>query len=145
MNRLLLLCILTVCLLSTAFPQSGPPSLRGLVTDPSGATIPGATVHVSGPSGDQEVTADNYGRYAFPSLKAGKYTVRVTAPGFTTGTKSEVDVSGPMELNPQLAILSETQVVNVEDDTNERDHGSQLQRHFGGAQGKGAGGAFRRS
>jgi hypothetical protein len=74
-------------------------------------------VHVSGPGGEQQVTADNYGRYAFPSLKAGKYTVRVTAPGFTTETKNEVDISGPIELNPQLAILAETQVVNVEDDT----------------------------
>jgi hypothetical protein len=103
--------------LMQAQPAAGP-SLRGVVTDPSGAFIPGAIVQLLGPNGEQRTKTDNLGRYAFATLRPGKYTVRVIAKGFSVDQKTEVDIAGATEFNSQLVIQAESQVVNVEDEAN---------------------------
>jgi len=94
------------------------PSLHGVVTDPSGASVPGALIQLLGPAGEQRTKTDNLGRYSIASVKPGKYTVRVIAKGFSVDQKTEVDISGPAELNSQLVIQAESQVVNVDDEAN---------------------------
>jgi len=122
MKRVLMLFVVEGFLLgSLAFVQAQPaagPSLHGLVTDPSGAFVPGAIVQLLGPSGEQRTKTDNLGRYSFATLRPGKYTVRVIAKGFSVDQKTEVDIAGPAELNSQLVIQAESQVVNVEDEAN---------------------------
>ena len=56
-------------------------TLRGQITDESGAVIPGAKVTLSGPSGTVKSTAaDNSGIYTFTTVTPGDYTVLASAP-----------------------------------------------------------------
>src|ERR1700683_3473586 len=75
-----------------AQPAAAPRSLKGVVTDPSGAAVPKATVTVSGPNNTVKVaeTNDN-GEYNIPGLPAGKYMIRIIATGFTLMEKPNVD------------------------------------------------------
>jgi len=60
-------------------------SLRGVILTGEGdIALPGATVLVSGPSGQDEATADTEGKFKLDALKPGKYRVIITAPGYDT-------------------------------------------------------------
>src|SRR5207244_12344071 len=56
------------------------------------------------------------GKYLFPSLRPGKYLVRVIVKGFAVSQRPNFDISGPASLDVQLVIAAESQVVNVEDE-----------------------------
>src|SRR5215475_76033 len=113
MNRFLFLLFL---FLSVCTAQTPTASLRGVITDPSGATVPGALVQLRGPAGEQRARTDATGQYVFPSLRPGKYLVRVIAKGFTVTQKQNFAINGPATFDAQLTIQAETQVVNVEDE-----------------------------
>src|ERR1700677_1426061 len=63
--------------------QTNTGILRGSVTDPSGAAVPGAAVQLTNSSG-QVVTAttSRFGAYEMRGLAPGKYSLQVTANGF---------------------------------------------------------------
>ena len=68
-----------------AFAQGETTSaIVGQVSDASGAAVPGATVTIRNTeTGLQRIaTTDDSGRFNFPQLKPGAYTVRVEAQGF---------------------------------------------------------------
>src|SRR5580693_8236259 len=68
-----------------AFAQGETTSaIVGQVSDASGAAVPGATVtiHDTGTGLQRTATTDDSGRFNFPQLKPGTYTVRVEAQGF---------------------------------------------------------------
>ena len=104
--------------LASLFAQTQPPSLRGVVTDPSGSSVPAALVQVMGPRGEQRQATGTDGRYSFPSLPPGKYRVRFIAKGFSLGEKRDVDITGPVTLDFQLEIQANTEVVNVQEEAN---------------------------
>jgi hypothetical protein len=104
---------LFACLVS-AWAQA-PSRLSGIVTDPSGAAIPGATVELRGPGGKRAARTDNQGRYEFQTPEPGQYSVRVSAKGFATKETKKLRISDSATLNIQLAIKSAKEVVNVED------------------------------
>src|SRR5499427_8299949 len=82
---------LLACL--AAFGQSTG-SLRGQVTDPSGAGIPGATVTLTGPANTVKVaSSDATGNYTIVGLPGGQFTVRVAAPGFNLFEKTNLDLN----------------------------------------------------
>jgi Carboxypeptidase regulatory-like domain len=92
--------------------------LRGQVTDPSGATVGGATILLSTPSGaslDTVTTKD--GLYEFKNLAPGKYTVKAVADGFAQFKQENVTVSvGQIQrLNIALTIEVQEQKVTVND------------------------------
>ena len=61
----------------------GPGTIRGAVTDQSGAVLVGANVKLVGPGGTtQNAVADDKGSYCFKGLTAGAYSVTVTMKGF---------------------------------------------------------------
>jgi hypothetical protein len=101
--------------LAPAWAQT-PSRLSGIVTDPSGAAIPGATVEVRGPGGERSAKTDNQGRYDFSALEAGQYSVRVSAKGFAAKQTKKFRIIGSSTFNAQLAIQALTEVVNVEDE-----------------------------
>jgi hypothetical protein len=116
------ICALFLCL-SILIPAGNAqtaaiPSLRGTITDPSGALVPGALVQLRGPGGEQRKTTGVDGQYAFPALKPGKYNVRVIAKGFTVAGRQDVEIYAPVVLDAQLMIQGDTQVLNVEDEAN---------------------------
>ena len=108
----------TMLLLAASLIAQTAPSLRGVITDPSGASVPDAIVQLLGPGGEQRAKTDNLGRYSFTTLPKGKYTLRVIGKGFSVTQKSDVDISSAMQFDAQLVIEAETQVVNVEDEAN---------------------------
>jgi hypothetical protein len=90
-------------------------SLRGTVTDPSGAAVPGAMVQLRGPGGEHRAKTGSAGQYAFPSLAPGKYQIRVVAKGFAAVTKQDLAIDQAAVCDLQLVIQGERQVVNVDD------------------------------
>src|SRR5262245_46376093 len=112
--------LLSVAILPTwfscaAFAQNAS-ALRGIVTDPSGARIPHATIQLKSPNGEQTQTTDANGQYAFTAIAPGHYEVEVTAEAFKADHRPDFNINGSMTLNVQLALEGQSQVVTVQDD-----------------------------
>ena len=93
-------------------------SIKGDVTDPSGAVVPGAVVSLRGPRNfSHTIQTNETGGYVFEGLNAGSYTVRITASGFTPFEvrNLKVDAGRAVSLRSELKIATETQSVTVED------------------------------
>src|SRR4029453_14929075 len=67
-------------------------TLEGKVTDDKGASVPGATISVTGAQGLQAARTGTDGRFSIPFLKGGKYEVKVEAPGYATIVLKDVEV-----------------------------------------------------
>lgn len=97
-NALLTLVMLLTVLLAFAPSASGQSvtgAIRGAVTDEKGATVTGAQVIVrnTGTGATRTATADEQGRYNFPSLEAGVYSIEVTQQGFAPTTVNGIEVT----------------------------------------------------
>ena len=117
MARLLpLLALIAVAICAHA--QSGNAGiLRGTVTDPAGAVVPGATVHLrNAVSGLNRTTStDSAGQFSFPNIPFNLYTIEATATGFAPLTQSTALSSAlGTSLKLTLQIQSATQTVTVE-------------------------------
>ena len=116
-----LLIVMTLLLMApsrNALGQTASGTLRGQVTDPSGAVIPGATVTATASTGQTKTAqSDGQGGYEFNGLAPGKYTVSAVARGFAVSEPQDVEVgAGPAaRLNIQLQILVEQEKVTVEE------------------------------
>ncbi len=72
--------------LSTGWGQSLS-TLRGTVTDPSGAVVPGVEVTVEDQDASVKVrtiSTDSQGNYEMPDLKQGRYRLKAVKAGFAT-------------------------------------------------------------
>jgi len=67
-------------------------AILGTVLDPSGAALPRATVTVINveTGSKRSAATDDAGRFSFPQLKPGSYTVKVEAAGFEPQTNASV-------------------------------------------------------
>lgn len=65
-------------------------TIEGIVTDPNGAVIAGATVKAAGTTlaAERTATTDAEGFYRLTALPAGTYTLTVSGSGFATSTSS---------------------------------------------------------
>src|SRR5580700_6114038 len=92
-------------------------SLRGQVSDPSGAAIPGASVIMTPAAGAPIVVQSNpQGAYEFKTLPPGKYSLTVAGAGFAMYQNDNVVVADqPLRLNVTMAIEVETQKIQVSD------------------------------
>jgi len=120
LERIFLVMLGAACFSAVLFAQSAGISLRGQVTDPSGAAIPAATVTVIGPGGaTQAAQTDEQGNYVFHHLAAGAYTVRINISGFAEFSKTSVEMTPgrAQVLNAQLTVSMEKQEVNVQSET----------------------------
>src|SRR5215472_12005788 len=77
-----------VSLAAIAFSQVGDAELAGVINDPSGAPVTTAKVSlINEDSGViRAVVADNEGRYRFPALAPGRYSLKTEAPGFRSAS-----------------------------------------------------------
>jgi hypothetical protein len=110
--------ILSVLLL-TAFSLAQAPmgTLRGQVTDPSGAVIPNAKVVLSAPGGaTRAATTDAAGAYEIANLPPGRYTVTASARGFATLVKQDLEVQSAQvgQFNISLEIEVEKEKIEVQ-------------------------------
>jgi hypothetical protein len=96
-------------------PQSSG-SLVGQVTDPSGAIVAKVKLELVNESGSTIATtlSDSSGSYGFRSVPFGKYTLRVTSPGFKVLVKQlEIGAGQSLRTNVVLAVGSVSQTVEV--------------------------------
>jgi hypothetical protein len=91
--------------------------LRGVVTDESGAVVPGATVTLTGPGGfEKTAVSGGDGAYVFNGLAAADYIVQAVAPQLVLAQPRMVTIrSGALTLNLRLAVASTTQQIVVEE------------------------------
>ncbi len=89
-------------------------SIAGIITDPSSASIPGATVRVTNTETGEisTVITDSSGYYKVVHLRPGKYQVRAERTGFkvskTDGVVVNVDTTNRVDFKMQLGAVTET-------------------------------------
>ncbi len=107
--------LILLCCPAAVFPQSV--SLRGQVTDQSGAFVPGAKVTVNGPSGlTRTTTTDETGSYLFTDLPPGDYAVQASAPSLIIPQPAKISLNaGDQTLNLKLRVVLAGEKVTVEE------------------------------
>lgn len=92
-------------------------TLTGLVTDPSGAAVPGASVKVTNLDNNsfKEARTTSLGNFTVPYLDPGVYNVEVGAPGFQTVLREKIvlRVADKVNLPVELKIGQTTESVVV--------------------------------
>lgn len=88
-------------------------SLRGTVTDPSGAAVPNASLELDGPAGVMRARTDRAGAYSFSPLAAAAYSLKVGSRGFTA-VRRELRIDGATVCDVRLAIATAPQSIRVE-------------------------------
>jgi len=102
---------------SPAQPPGTTGTLRGQVTDPSGAVVTNATVAVLVSGGQtHSATTSKTGGYEIGNLAPGKYTVTANAQGFAVFVQNDVDVAAGQvaQFNISLDINVQEEKVNVQ-------------------------------
>jgi hypothetical protein len=95
-------------------------SISGVVTDPSGAVVPGVTVTVTSVSTNIQTTAttDSKGFYNLPTLSVDTYNLSVSQPGFRdyqqTGIKIDANSAVRVDVGLELGTVANT--VSVKSD-----------------------------
>ncbi len=95
-------------------------TLRGQVTDPSGAVVANASVAVLVSGGQtHSATTNRTGGYEIGNLAPGKYTVTANAQGFAVFVQNDVDVAAGQvaQFNIALDISVKQEKVNVQEET----------------------------
>ena len=113
-----LLLVATPAALSGQAVQTGNGSVRGAVTDPDAAIIPGAAITLTPASGNPiNAKSGSDGTYRV-SAPAGLYTMTVTMPGFATMTKPGLKITAgtTVALDIKLVIGDTTTTINVTSD-----------------------------
>jgi hypothetical protein len=113
-----LLTLLVVCLAANlSISQTSTATVEGLVTDASGAAIPGAAVTVTSTETNisHGVTSDEGGHYLVSSLHPGQYKIQVSAAGFSSTTLTGITLAVAQTLgqNIQLSLGEVEQTVSV--------------------------------
>lgn len=98
--------------------QVSTSSISGLVQDPSGAVVPGATVMAKNEAtGVSYTTAtSSAGTYDFSSVPPGLYLVTVSKKGFKSfaSSKNTLTVGQPLVVNAGLQVGAESETVEVQ-------------------------------
>jgi len=117
----LLVSLLVFCLVgfftSSAWAQLYSGSLAGVVTDPTGAVVPGAKVILTdvGKGFAFNATTDAVGRYTLRSLPPSTYKLTVEAQGFKTNVQGSItlDVNQNATIDVSLQLGTAVQTVEV--------------------------------
>ena len=106
--RVLLVCLAVVSCYSAAMSQaqSNAADLQGVVRDPKGAVVPGATVTArnTATNGSRDATTNDDGFYKIVSLSPGEYEVTVKAPGYKTAVVQSVKVTVGQTVNQDIPL-----------------------------------------
>ncbi|HEY6970931.1 MAG TPA: carboxypeptidase-like regulatory domain-containing protein, partial [Candidatus Angelobacter sp.] len=119
--KLGLLVLLMIVFLSgtLVWGQLGTSTIRGTITDPSGAAVPGATVTITNLQTNlsRTLTTGPTGSYSFELIPPGEYQVVMEAKGFRKSVVAQVRalVGSITEVSQSLTVgeVKETVVVEV--------------------------------
>jgi Carboxypeptidase regulatory-like domain len=95
-------------------------SIKGVISDPSGAAVPSAAVTVRNMETDvsRTATSDGVGGYLVLSLPVGLYEVKVAKPGFQESTRSGITLNIGQEatIDVRLEVSAVKSAVTVSED-----------------------------
>jgi len=101
-----------------AFAQRTTGAITGVVTDESGAVLPGVTVALRGETvvGVQTSTTSERGAYRFAALPPGAYDLTFTLSGFATINRDKIKVSvgGTEEVNVAMKLSQLTEEITIQ-------------------------------
>ena len=123
-------CLFMLLYVAGVSAQSGSTSVRGVITDQKGASVPNATISLSSPNIGVTLTtqSDKDGAYQFLEVRPATYSLTAEAPGFATykQTNLQLLVATPatnnftMELAgvaTTVEVISTSQTINTTDAT----------------------------
>src|SRR5260370_19404234 len=117
MRRLFLALLVILTLGVGANAQTFRGAINGTVSDPSGSSVPNATVKATEAATgiDHTTTTSSEGQFAFQDIPLGIYKISVTASGFPAHTvhKVEVTAGSIYTLNVKLTLQATTTTVEV--------------------------------
>src|SRR5438876_1048740 len=119
----ILLCLITVLVFSTvtALAQLSTASLNGVVRDSTGAVVAKASVTLrnSDTGVEHNTVSNDAGTYVFSDINPGRYTLKVSAPSFSTKQVSDFVLAVNQTATIDIALVAgaQTEVVSVEDVT----------------------------
>lgn len=92
-------------------------TLRGVVTDESGALVAGASITIANSGGIvSRAISGQDGSYSFTNIALGDYTIDASAPQLSLPQQLKVSVASPVQVvNLQLKIVATRQEVRVEE------------------------------
>src|SRR6266567_1622691 len=100
-----------------AVAQQATAAINGVVTDQTGAALPNARVDLTNVNTSvvRTTSTNTNGVYAFPSVVPGAYTLKASAPGFTTVTQEEttLQINQTATFDFQLKVGTTQQNVTV--------------------------------
>jgi hypothetical protein len=114
--KLFLSLSMILSLANSLLGQTALTSLRGTVTDPAGAVVPGTQVELTNSATGFHATTrtDSNGAYEFPQIPPGRYGITVHMTGFALQSKqAELLVSQPATINFILSIQESKSIVEV--------------------------------
>src|SRR5438034_4073679 len=90
-----LLCGLLLFVPAVSWSQASSATLHGIVTDPTGAVIPGAAVRLTDQNTGATMaqTSGESGDFAFTFVPVGVYTIRIEVAGFKTHTTTGINLT----------------------------------------------------
>ena len=85
-SMIILLILVMLATSGISLAQRTTATFAGIVTDPSGAVLPGAEVEMlnEGTSGRMQQITSETGEFLFNFVPVGTYTLKITLPGFKT-------------------------------------------------------------
>ena len=112
-SALILFLISALC--SSVAAQTGTGTLRGQVTDPSGAVVPQVRVVVTTPAGQQVVAiTTREGNYEVSGIQAGTCKVQVNAGGFAPFEKDDLQITAGQVATLPISLEIQQQQEKVE-------------------------------
>ncbi|MGE0815302.1 MAG: carboxypeptidase regulatory-like domain-containing protein [Vicinamibacterales bacterium] len=91
--------------------------IRGVITDESGAVLPGVTVTLRGPAvqGAPTTVSNESGVYRFPNLAPGIYDISTELAGFSTKTQTGIQVAlgATAQVDVQMAVSTQQETITV--------------------------------
>src|SRR5207253_632498 len=116
MKRLVVAILIAFSLAVAANGQTFRGTINGTVTDPSGGSVPSATVKATETATgiDHTTTTTSDGAFAFQDIPLGLYKVTVTATGFPTYAVDKVEVVAGQIYTLQVKLTLQQQATTVE-------------------------------
>jgi outer membrane receptor protein involved in Fe transport len=110
-----LVLILALTCAGVASAQQTTGTVTGRAVDAQNLAVPGATVILTGPQGSKTTTTDGQGRFSFPYVTPGAYTVRVELTGFNAVERKDINVSlgQTVDLPLTMTVGALTETVDV--------------------------------
>ncbi len=119
-------CVLLTMVAAIAYGQTVGASVQGIISDATGAVLPGANVTIknSGTGATVEFVSDERGRYLAPVLPPGEYEIQAALPGFQSvsrrgvrlavGQNAVVDIKLEVgQVTNQVEVVADANPINL--------------------------------